>query len=88
MSSKKDAQILVLTTGLRLIASVEEVGAAVPGEPDCKLVEPYVITPDGTVEPWLLNITNQNEVMISSDKILTLVDPKTTLLAKYEAVFD
>tara|TARA_E500000305_G_scaffold23253_1_gene17544 strand:+ start:7942 stop:8100 length:159 start_codon:yes stop_codon:yes gene_type:complete len=52
------------------------------------LVEPYVITPDGTVEPWLLNITNQNEVMISSDKILTLVDPKTSLLAKYESVFD
>ncbi len=48
MSSKKDAQILVLTTGLTLIATVEEVGAAVPGEPDCKLVEPYVITPDGT----------------------------------------
>jgi len=52
------------------------------------LIEPYLVTSEGTVEPWLLNITNQNEVMISSDKILTLVDPKTTLLAKYEAVFD
>ena len=47
-----------------------------------------MVTPEGTVEPWLLNVTNQNEVMISSDKILTLVDPKTPLLAKYEAVFD
>lgn len=73
---------------MTLIATIEEVGAAVPGEPDCKLVEPYVVTPEGTVEPWLLNVTNQNEVMISSDKILTLVDPKTTLLAKYESVFD
>jgi hypothetical protein len=70
-----------------LIATVEEVTTEL-GEPDCKLVEPYLVKTDGTVEPWLLNITNQNEVMISSDKILTLVEPKTTLLAKYEDVFD
>jgi len=87
MASKKDARVVVLTTGITLIATLEEVGTEL-GEPDCKLLEPYVVTKEGTVEPWLLNITNQNEVMISSDKILTLVEPKTTLLAKYEAVFD
>jgi len=79
--------VIVLLTGTTLIATIEEVGNEL-GEPDCKLIEPYVVTPEGTVEPWLLNVTNQNEVMISSDKILTLVDPKTPLLAKYEAVFD
>ena len=73
--------------GMKLIATLEEVTTEL-GEPDCKLVEPYVITEHDTLEPWLLNITNQNEVMISSDKILTLVEPKTTLLAKYEDVFD
>ena len=87
MTSKKDAMVIVLTTGTKLIATVEEVGTEL-GEPDCKLIEPYVITEHDTLEPWLLNITNQNEVMISSDKILTLVEPKTTLLAKYEDVFD
>ena len=87
MASKKDAKVVVLTTGTTLIATVEEVSTEL-GEPDCKLVEPYLVSSDGTVEPWLLNITNQNEVMISSDKILTLVEPKTTLLAKYEDVFD
>ena len=87
MASKKDAMVVVLTTGTKLIATVEEVTTEL-GEPDCKLVEPYVITEHDTLEPWLLNITNQNEVMISSDKILTLVEPKTTLLAKYEDVFD
>ena len=87
MSSKKDAKVIVLTTGTNLIATLDEVGNEL-GEPDCRLIEPYVVTPEGTVEPWLLNVTNQNEVMISSDKILTLVDPKTPLLAKYEAVFD
>ncbi len=79
--------VVVLTTGTKLIATLEEVTTEL-GEPDCKLVEPYVITKHDTLEPWLLNITNQNEVMISSDKILTLVEPKTTLLAKYEDVFD
>ena len=79
--------VIVLTTGITLIATIEEQTSEL-GEPDCKLIEPYVVTPEGTVEPWLLNVTNQNEVMISSDKILTLVDPKTPLLAKYESVFD
>ena len=79
--------VVVLTSGTKLIATLEEVTTEL-GEPDCKLVEPYVITEHDTLEPWLLNITNQNEVMISSDKILTLVEPKTTLLAKYEDVFD
>ena len=73
--------------GMKLIATLEEVSTEL-GEPDCKLIEPYIITEHDTLEPWLLNITNQNEVMISSDKILTLVDPKTTLLAKCEDVFD
>ena len=87
MASKKDAMVLVLTTGTKLIATLEEVTTEL-GEPDCKLIEPYIITEHDTLEPWLLNITNQNVVMISSDKILTLVEPKTTLLAKYEDVFD
>ena len=87
MASKKDAMVIVLLTGTKLIATLEEVTTEL-GEPDCKLVEPYMITEHDTLEPWVLNITNQNEVMISSDKILTLVEPKTTLLAKYEDVFD
>ena len=84
---KENVQVIVLTNGLNLIAQIQEVTTEL-GEPDCRLVEPYVIKEQNTLEPWLLNITNQNEVMISSDKILTLVDPKTTLLAKYEDVFD
>ena len=87
MALKENVKVVVLMTGVNLIAQIQEVTTDL-GEPDCKLIEPYVVTKNDTVEPWLLNITNQNEVMISSDKILTLVDPKTTLLAKYEAVFD
>lgn len=70
-----------------LISQIEEVGAEI-GEPDCKLVEPYIINQSTLeLEPWLLNITMQNEFMISSDKILTLAEPTSKLLKKYEDLF-
>ena len=69
---------------LKLITQIEEVPAAVPGEPDCKMIEPYVLGEQDTLSPWLVECTNQNEFMISSDKILTILDPKPTLLEKYE----
>ena len=69
---------------LKLITQIEEVAAAVPGEPDCKMIEPYVLGEQDTLSPWLVECTSQNEFMISSDKILTMLDPKPTLLEKYE----
>ena len=63
--------------GTNLIAEIEEVTTEL-GEPDCKLIEPHVVqeykngSPQAkfTFKPWLLDITFQNEFMISSDKIL------------------
>ena len=69
---------------LKLITQIEEVPAAVPGEPDCKMIEPYVLGEQDTLSPWLVECTSQNEFMISSDKILTMLDPKPTLLEKYQ----
>ena len=77
-------KLLVLMTKEILVSQIEEVGAVVPGEPDCKLIEPYIVGEQDTLSPWLVESTNQNEFMISSDKILTIVDPKPTLLEKYE----
>ena len=71
---------------LKLITQIEEVPAAVPGEPDCKMIEPYVLGEQDTLSPWLVECTSQNEFMISSDKILTILDPKPTLLEKYENI--
>ena len=79
---KSVIKILVLTDQTLLISEIEEVGADI-GEPDCKLTEPFVVKDDGTLHPWLIEITNDNQFMMSSDKILTLVDPKPTLLEKY-----
>ena len=66
------------------MTQIEEVPAAIPGEPDCKMIEPYVLGEQDTLSPWLVECTSQNEFMISSDKILTMIDPKPTLLEKYE----
>ena len=84
MTEKNPIKLIVLTNNLNLVSQIEEVGAAIPGEPDCKLLEPYVVGEQDTLSPWLVESTNQNEFMLSSDKILTLVDPKPTLLEKYE----
>ena len=81
---EKPIQLIVLTNNLKLVSQIEETHAAVPGEPDCKLTEPCVLGENDTLTPWLVEATSQNEFMISSDKILTLVDPKPTLLEKYQ----
>ena len=80
----KTIQLIVLTNNLKLVSQIEEMPAAVPGEPDCKLTEPCVLGDSDTLSPWLVEATSENEFMISSDKILTLVDPKPTLLEKYQ----
>ena len=76
-------KIVHLTTNQILITELAEIAAVVPGEPDCKMINPFTIKEDGTLEPWLLKITKDDIFMISSDKILTLADPTPTLLEKY-----
>ncbi len=80
---EKTIKVLVLMNNQILISQIEEVGADI-GEPDCKLVEPYVVTKDKTLEPFLSNYTRENTFMMSSDKILTLADPTSILLIKYQ----
>lgn len=75
-------KLLVLLNNQILVSNIEEVGSEM-GEPDCKLTNPFVVNGDN-LEPWMINYTNQNVFMIHSDKILTLTDPKPTLLEKYE----
>ena len=79
----KNVKVLVLTTNQILISQIEEVTSEL-GEPDCKVLEPFVICDDGTLTPWLLEHTNQNDFMISSDKLLTIADPNSKLKTKYE----
>ncbi len=80
---EKTIKAIVLTNKQILISQIDEVGADI-GEPDCKLTNPYLLRDDGTMEPWLINISRQDVFMISSDKILTLTEPMPTLIEKYE----
>jgi len=77
---------LLLKNDLIVISEISEVAGEL-GEPDCKLTNPFRMvkqkdTDPYTFETWL-DFTNQNEIMIHSDSILTLVDPSTELLSKY-----
>ena len=84
---KENLKILILLNNQKVISEIEEVQSEL-GEPDCKLTEPFIINDDGTLSPWLLDITTQNTFMISSDKILTLVQPNSKLVKKYEDVIE
>ena len=79
-----EVKVLVLTNQQILVSQLEEVAPMDIGDPNCKMIEPFLLNDDGTLSPWLIDITNDNEFMICSDKILTLVDAKPTLLEKYQ----
>ena len=81
----KTIKLIILTNRQILVSQIEEVGADI-GEPDCRLVEPFILGDNDTLSPWLANFTSQNTFMMSSDKILTLADPKPTLLEKYQTL--
>ena len=67
----------------RLVSQIEEIGADI-GQPDCKLTEPFIVGENNTLSPWLVDVTSENVFMLSSDKILTLTEPKPTILEKYQ----
>ena len=79
-------KLLILLNGEKLITQLEEVAPIDIGDPNCKLIEPFLLNEDNTLSPWLVGCTNDNEFMMSSDKILTLVEPKPPLLEKYHAL--
>ena len=76
-------KLIVLLNNQILLSQIEEVGAEI-GEPDCKLVDPYLIIKDGKLERWLLGVTGENTFMISSDKILTITEPNENLISDYK----
>ena len=77
-------KVLVLTNNQILVSQIEEVAPMDIGDPNCKLIEPFILGENDTLSPWLIDVTNDNEFMICSDKILTLVEAKPTLLEKYQ----
>ena len=65
-----------------LIAEVVELDAEI-GDPNCKLVNPYLFNSIDDMTPQKSEITNQTEFMIRSEDILTIADPSGTIIDKY-----
>lgn len=72
---------LILKYGVTLISEVVEVQAEL-GEPDCQLVNPFQVV-ENDLKLWP-EVTDQRSILISSESILTIVDPKENLIAKYK----
>ena len=67
-----------------LISEIDEFIAEI-GQPDCKLINPCTLI-GGKVERWMSGVTTDNVMFISSDKIVTLVDPSQNILAEYKKI--
>lgn len=88
-----EIQIIVLTTNQILISQVDEVDA-LERYPNCKLTKPYSILldprpaenkePNYILLPWLNELTNDTDIMLHSEKILTLVEPNPKFLELYK----
>ena len=76
-------KVLLLKNGLTLIARLEEIGSEM-GEPDCKVTYPFEIKGE-YLEHWP-SFSMQREMMMHSDSFLTILEPDTTHLDKYQAL--
>ena len=72
----------MLNAHCTLIAEIIEIDAQL-GDPNCKLIKPYVYKSIDDMEPWKADITNQTEFMIRSENILTIADPTGKIIDKY-----
>ncbi len=84
MDEKKVIKVLLLSTDEIVISEIVEVDALV-GDPNCKLTKPYKII-GGDLHRWMQDYTDQSDMMISSEKIITLVDPSPLIMEKYSKV--
>ncbi len=81
----QNLKILILKNDAILISEIHEVESEL-GEPDCKLVNPcQMLVSDSTtydMRKWPV-FTDQKELMIHSDSIFTIVDPKPDQIELY-----
>ena len=75
----KIVKILLLSTNEYIISEISEVPAEF-GDPNCKLTNPCYTD---SMDRWLGEYTNQKEMVIHSDKIITIIDPNEEYLKKY-----
>ena len=81
MEEEKTIKVLLLSNQEIIVSEIEEVASEI-GDPNCKLTKPYKIE-GGALHKWMQDYTEQNEIMISSDKIITLVTPSPLIFDQY-----
>ena len=79
---EQEIKLIVLVNGDLIISAVEEIAALDIGDPNCKMTSPYVINGKEML-PWLSDVTDDVDIMICSDKILSLVEPHKSLVDSY-----
>ena len=84
MDEEKTIKVLLLSNQEIVVSEIEEIACEI-GDPNCKLTKPYKIV-DGNLHRWMEDYTEQNELMISSDKIITLVTPSPLIFDQYSKV--
>ena len=84
METEKVIKVLLLSNQEIVVSEIEEIACEI-GDPNCKLTKPYKIE-GGALHRWMQDYTEQNEVMISSDKIITLVTPSPLIFDQYSKV--
>ena len=84
MDEEKTIKVLLLSNQEIVVSEIEEVASEI-GDPNCKLTKPYKIE-GGALHKWMQDYTEQNELMISSDKIITLVTPSPLIFDQYSKV--
>jgi len=77
----KEIKCILLKVDTVLITEVNQIESTL-GEPDCELINPYEINVDGELSPWP-EVAESKRMRIHSDSILTIVDPKADIIAKY-----
>ena len=81
-----EVRVIALPNNFLIISQVDEVATEDIGQPDCKLVKPYVVNTESgktILEPFMMDLTRDDTFMMGSDKILTLAIPTPTLLEQY-----
>ena len=81
-----EVKVLVLTNKQILVSQLEEVAPLDIGDPNCKMIEPFLLNEDDTLSPWLIDITNDNDYIY-----VTIIDngvgfehvDKTKMLTPY-----
>ena len=62
----KVIKVILLMNNQILISQIEEISTEL-GEPDCRLIEPFLLNQSSlTLSPWLMDYTSENKYMISS----------------------